>query len=375
MSDYEQLKQFYLEKLVGVITAEDELLLQTMLYNSAKNREAWEKLEIEFGGKNTELFLDNINVDEDLEKVKRNISKSSNFGLKRLLVAASLLIVSGLAFFFYLTTPLEFENTKLAENEINQVQLISESGASIELTNQKKARAIKFGQLTLKTSENSIESIEDETASEIQTLIVPKKLNYQITLSDGTKVWLNSSSKLKFPTSFNANTREVFVEGEVYLEVAKNPEKPFIVHTVDYDIRVLGTKFNVNTYEPKLVKTALVEGSVSLVAKNGAEKKLNPGSEATLTSGQTFLIQPFDKDDVLAWRKGIYYFHHVPLVELIPVIERWFGMQMEIERKDLGNLRISGLLEKNQISTFLKDLKSSSGINSRIEENVIYIKK
>ncbi|MGY0036742.1 FecR family protein [Pedobacter sp. NJ-S-72] len=112
--------------------------------------------------------------------------------------------------------------------------------------------------------------LDDHKIQEWSTLVVPVKLDYQITLSDGTRVWLNSASSLHFPFSFSGATREVYLTGEAFFKVAKNPDQPFIVHTNQTDVKVLGTEFNVNSYNSNITMTSLVEGSVKT---SGHDKK------------------------------------------------------------------------------------------------------
>jgi len=207
------------------------------------------------------------------------------------------------------------------------------------------------------------------------TLEIPAKTDYSITLADGTQVFLNSKSKLRFPFYFDDARREIFIEGEAYLEVAKDAKRPFIVHTPLADIRVLGTKFNVNTYQEGTVRTSLVEGSVLLKGADKDSIALHPGLEALYRSDKGFTAHSFDAAEVLSWRDGIFYFQRQPLGELAGTISRWFGVRMIFEQDDLSQHAVSGLLEKGRLDEFLNNLEKTAGIDYSLQDTILVLKK
>ncbi len=176
-------------------------------------------------------------------------------------------------------------------------------------------------------------------------------MDYKITLADGSKVWLNSTSRIDFPFEFSAKTREITINGEAYLEIAKNSAKPFIVHLPNGSVKVLGTEFNVNTYDSNMIKISLIEGAVSFEGRKESIL-LKPGFQAVSTPGKDY-TQTFDSFKTLSWRDGIHYFDESPLSEIIKVIPRWYNVKsIVIDNSRNQNKRFVGLLNKK--AAFIK---------------------
>lgn len=198
-------------------------------------------------------------------------------------------------------------------------------------------------------------------------LTVPVGLDYKITLSDGTEVWLNSATSLEFPAAFTGNTREITVNGEAYLNVASDAKAPFVVHLPGSTVRVMGTAFNINSYDSGITKIALVNGAVKVQAGT-AEKVLLPGKQAICTGGQAITEAAFDERTVLGWRKGLFYFNNAPLSEISKVLPRWFNITVVIDDRSLLDRRFTGVINRNQpISIFLEDLRVISGIHGSMD--------
>jgi hypothetical protein len=221
-------------------------------------------------------------------------------------------------------------------------------------------------QLNYKTVENNIQ--------EWSTLTVPKVLDYKLVLADGTQVWLNSSSNIRFPFTFPGNTREVYLHGEAFFKVSKNAQKPFIVHTEHTDITVLGTSFNVNTYNADRAETSLIEGSVKTTA-NDNEILLKPGFQAVYEEKGGFSVVKFDQDDVTSWLHGVFYFHDTKLEQIARVLPRWFAVDVVFDDQSAKALSFSGAIEKNKsLDTFLANLKATAGVDSYFKANTLHLK-
>jgi transmembrane sensor len=194
---------------------------------------------------------------------------------------------------------------------------------------------------------------------------------YQLVLSDGTKVWLNSASSLRYPASFTGNSREVELDGEGYFEVAKNAAKPFHVKTRTQDIEVLGTHFNVNAYkDEETIKTTLLEGSVK-VKLNGAVGSaiLKPGEQAIANNDEgtsIHITSDVDLDQVMAWKNGWFEFENTDLKMIMRQISRWYDVDIEYGTKT-GNERYGGRISRNlNLSNILKMLENY-GVQFRLE--------
>lgn len=255
------------------------------------------------------------------------------------------------------------------------VELRLADGSAVNLS-QHQGR-IKTGITSLSNSNNTLTYTVNASADarSINILTVPIGLDYKIFLADGTEVWLNSATELKFPLAFLGNSREIAINGEAYLKVAKDAGKPFIVHLPHSSVKVLGTEFNVNTYDSGIVAVALVEGSVNLQTPGG-DANIVAGKQAIYTKGQPIRQEPFDPTYVLGWRQGLFYFDEATLEEISKVVPRWYGMQVVIDNPAIKDKKFAGVLDRKQsISVFQGDLKLISGIDSYVDrDNVLHFK-
>jgi len=197
----------------------------------------------------------------------------------------------------------------------------------------------------------------------INQIVVPFGRRHSITLSDGTQIHLNSGSKLVFPAEFKGNTREVYLKGEGYFEVEKNPAKPFIVKTDHLDIKVLGTVFNISAYgDDQTVSAVLVEGKVNVTQKNklfrNVEYILQPGQGCfySLTSDKSE-VKKVNLADFILWKDGLYQFHNRPLKQIVEMVKKYYNISITIENEKIANTIISGKLvlsdDSNEVMDYL----------------------
>ncbi|WP_290799076.1 FecR family protein [Flavihumibacter sp. UBA7668] len=252
-------------------------------------------------------------------------------------------------------------------------KLILDETANGELATQGSTKLIKLdGQIAY--AENGEQS--DELYNTITT---PIGGQYQLVLSDGTYVWLNSASSLRFPISFPGKERKVELMGEGYFEVAKNPSKPFKV-SVQYpagekgtEVKVLGTHFNINSYkEEGPIKTTLLEGAVQLISQSET-RVLNPGEQgSSMANGSLKVTSQVDLDQVMAWKNGLFNFNNTDLQMVMRQLSRWYGVDVVYE----GNppLReFGGEIQRNlKLSQVLKLLETNE-VHFRIEENKLIV--
>ncbi|MCL6523836.1 MAG: FecR domain-containing protein [Thermoflavifilum sp.] len=162
------------------------------------------------------------------------------------------------------------------------------------------------------------------------TLIAPAGGTYELELADGTKVWLNARSSIRFPTMFAGKEREVEITGEAYFEVAKNPSKPFIVKVKGTTIRVLGTHFNVMAYdeEPTTVQTTLLEGSVQITSADGQKAILSPGQQADIQAHHLQIYNHVNVDEVIAWKNHLFWFDNTDIYSVMRQLARWYDVKI-----------------------------------------------
>ena len=216
----------------------------------------------------------------------------------------------------------------------------------------------------------------ENSALSYNTMTTPKGREFQIVLPDGTKVWLNAASSIKYPTVFNSGSRVVEVTGEAYFEVAHQADKkggriPFIVHTNRMTIEVLGTHFDVNAYaDEPYTKTTLLEGSVAANEKNSREgKTIRPGEQAFVsnTVGDGLRVRPADVDKAIAWKNGLFQFNDDQLEAILRQVSRWYDIDVQCAA-DKKDLRFNGVISRRSNVKAIMDLLSATGVvNFKLE--------
>jgi ferric-dicitrate binding protein FerR (iron transport regulator) len=210
-------------------------------------------------------------------------------------------------------------------------------------------------------------------APELQYNIMttPKGRQFRITLPDGTNVWLNAASSLRYPTSFTGNERRVEVTGEAYFEVVKNAGKPFIVEVNDKAaIEVLGTSFNINAYgNERAIRATLLNGSVRVgVPSTGHQKTvvLSPGQQAEVAGTQITVADNQDTDKILAWKNGLFNFDGADLEEVMRQLERWYNIEV-IYENGIPHTRFIGEMSRQIALTDLLDILKRTEVDFRVE--------
>lgn len=204
---------------------------------------------------------------------------------------------------------------------------------------------------------------ELEHLARISTLRVPRGGEYFITLEDGTKVWLNSDSKLCFPECFDTDQRIVSIEGEAYMEIAKNSSHPFYVELGETKIHVTGTAFNIRHYKDETeMKVTLVEGGIQMEDRNETIlAQLAPKQQFCMhNEHKTFTVEEVALDEVLGWKQGVFLFNNRSLTEIAKSLERWYNLDIEVD-STLLNARYSGELDRYEtIEPLLRILRRSN---------------
>lgn len=207
------------------------------------------------------------------------------------------------------------------------------------------------------------------------TMSTPRARQFQMMLPDGTRVWLNAASSIRFPARFTGNSREVAITGEVYFEVAKNDKAPFRVQVSDIaTIDVLGTHFNVNAYETTGgISTTLLDGKVKVSGNSIQETMvLKPGQQAILDQQQIRLLKNVNTDQVMAWKNGVFNFEGITLEDFMKEVGRWYDVEVTVS-KGVPQIEFQGEMSRD-IS--LKDLMSSLekfGVRYRMEGKQLII--
>ena len=231
--------------------------------------------------------------------------------------------------------------------------LITSAGKNVELKKSNSTVDYSLNGAVVLNSDSVIQSAPEEVDA-LNQLIIPYGNQSRVVLSDNSVVWLNAGSRLVYPTLFKNKTREVMLFGEAFFEVAKNPERPFIVKTTDLEIRVLGTKFNVSAYdEDNVVQTVLKEGSVSirLNEANRFEKDIviKPNQLASFyKNNRDTKIYKVDADYYTLWTQGLISFDEIDFSRIIKKVERYYNISINFSDPKMEVIRISGKLDLKQ---------------------------
>jgi ferric-dicitrate binding protein FerR (iron transport regulator) len=258
----------------------------------------------------------------------------------------------------------------------NRATLILSNGSSINLTGVKNgALASEKGVVINKNADGRITyghgKGNAESATVFNTVLTPRGGQYQLVLSDGTRVWLNSASSLKFPVTFTAAKREVELSGEAYFEVAHNQHKPFQVVSNGQTVEVLGTHFNINAYQDEqATKTTLLEGSVKVLA-HGVSSKIKPGEQVQQKNGK-LTVSEVDLEEAIAWKNGFFYFKDDNIKTIMRQLSRWYDVEIKYEGQ-IPEREFSGQMNKNIDASQLMHILSIEKIHYRLENRTIVI--
>lgn len=210
---------------------------------------------------------------------------------------------------------------------------------------------------------------------EMHSLTTPRGGYFQLTLEDGTEVWLNAESRLTYPSRFTGNQRIVELQGEGYFKVARNTRRPFIVKAGKTTTEVLGTEFNVRTYSPDDSHITLLKGSVKV--KNNISQKetvIHPGEDAYLQQDGNIKVTRVDTDNYYLWTQGYFYFDDETLMEIMRDLGRWYNVRIEFNNPEVMNYRLHFLAERDQkIEEAIKLLNSLKKVKATYTGNKIVI--
>lgn len=201
----------------------------------------------------------------------------------------------------------------------------------------------------------------------------PRGGQYRVVLQDGSKVWLNAASSLRYPATFTGSTRTVELKGEAYFEIAGNARQPFIVQTPSQQVEVLGTHFNVNAYEENThTQTTLLEGRVR-VSAGSSGLILHPGEQARLNHQGALSKAPADANAAIAWKNGYFIFNETYLTEVLQQLSRWYDVEADL--KTIPKMRYNGVIPRNvPLSKALEMLEFTGGVKFNVNNNKISIR-
>ncbi|TKC61228.1 DUF4974 domain-containing protein [Pedobacter hiemivivus] len=307
-------------------------------------------------------------------------------------IACIALIVTGIAAMFHKNYPnVNFKNlaAEFVSHDIppggNRATLTLANGKTITLNEAADGELAKdAGTIVRKTGNGQLvyEVVGGDTENKgytYNTISTPKGGTYQVILPDGTKVWLNAASTLRFPTSFvSLSERKIELSGEAYFEVTKNAKHPFKVVAKIQEVQVLGTHFNISSYaDDSFVKTTLFEGAVkvnNLQATNGNKVILKPGQQSVINHRVITVIKA-DLQEVLAWKNGLFIFDGEPLESIMKKVSRWYDVDVVYEGVDKKKLFDGSVSRFAHVSKVLSQLELTGDVHFKVEEGRIIVMK
>ena len=222
-----------------------------------------------------------------------------------------------------------------------------------------------------------VDSLDNKGVNLQNRLITPKGGEYTIMLADGTKVWVNAATEIRYPVKFAGKERRVRLEGEAYFEVTKDTTRSFIVEANGMEVKVYGTQFNVNTRRDDQIQTTLVEGSVSVKPKGLAEVMLKPNQQAVFNKlAGRVSVRDVDVMSYVAGQRGNYYFENKSIGEILDELSLWYDIQVFFVNNEVRNERFSGYLPRyEEINGLLSLIEKTSHVQFEIKGRVIIVRK
>lgn len=251
-------------------------------------------------------------------------------------------------------------------------QIVLDDAKQGEIGHQGDTRIVKLGDGQISYNKTGA----DQHKPMYNTMTTPRGGQYKLKLPDGTIAWLNAASSIRYPTDFIGRTREVSTAGEVYFEVARDLEKPFLVRSGNQIIRVLGTHFNINAYgNEEDIKTTLLEGSVKIVQVNSSsadEITIKPNEQASFRNGR-FLKTVVDADGAIAWKNGITSFENADIKMIMRQIERWYDVEVAYTTNDVTERLFSGEIPRTATLAQVFKVLELSDIHFKIEGRKVIV--
>lgn len=379
---------------IGKASDEEKLILNEW-YNSFNDAETEITTEAETEQQISDRIRTRLFTTIDREQESRVAKPRRKW---QIAAAATVILLAGATYFMVSSRSPKQELTKnqsinpSLKNDIapggNKAILLLADGSSIVLDSASNGTIGQQGNIEVKKLKNGLLAYKvngkpgtESNEPSYNTISTPRGGQYQVTLADGTMVWLNAASSIRFPVAFSGKERKVEITGEVYFEVAKNKASPFRVKTALSEVEVLGTHFNVNAYDDEAaVKTTLLEGSVKVSAANQSSKFLKPGQQALINnhlvglSRRITVLDNADIEETMAWKNGRFQFKSSDLKSILRQISRWYDV--DIVYKGNINLHFTGQLPRNSnVSKVFEKLALTGEVHFKLDGKTIIVSR
>ena len=372
--------------LSGEITKEEQLKLDVWRKKNEHNEELFQRICSEF------VVRDKINQYKQAEVQsafdsfvsRRDRMFTRKHWIGRISRYAAIIVVPlFIALFYFNRIEIGKELPEQSENVVqvkrNAPVLTLSNGQKMILYNQNLTLDEENGvQITMKSEGGMQYNTSDSTKAGMvyNILTTPSQCDFSFTMADGTKVWLNAKSSLRYPVAFTGDERVVYAEGEVYLEVAKDPEHPFFVVLNGMKVEVLGTSFNINSYaDEDFVEVTLVEGHVAAHVEEHTYGLLPNRQLCWDKENRSVDIKTVNVNDYIAWKNGQYVFKGKVLSEVAKVLQRWYDVEVVFESGESAEVIYTGVVYKEEnFDVFVQRLRETSSLSCRTEGDKLYVK-
>lgn len=370
----------------GTIMLDEQRLLDSWMKEKEEHKQLFERLRKDtrfaeeygiFRGVDTTRAWETFRVKNGLGRQRRMTT-----WIKYAAVIALPLLVAGVWLLFprggEQSIPVA-QNTKIVKREASPVLEVVGGGKVI--LEKEKDKMIEAGQGVEVQQSSGMLVYSDSVVSEYvdtNVLRIPKGGEFKLQLADGTRVYLNSATDLRYPVAFTGSERRVYLKGEAYFEVAKDAEHPFIVVTDDVQVRVYGTSFNVNTLGADGVRTVLVEGKVGIRGQDSdREYMLKPNELAFYgRNSRDMKIETVDPDLYTLWRKGIFVFERETLENIMNTLSLWYDMEVFFQSESAKKLHFSGHMKRyEQIEDILHAITDATGVVFTINDKTVCVSR
>ena len=377
----DKIYKIILTVLAGEETQEEHEQLSAWLNESEENRREYSQIERLYqlsSSSSSKKVSSYYDVEQAWKFVKgQTIDKRKSFIFRKWISYAAMLTLLLTAGMFYLyKQQLHSLSSQVNLEQLKEPILLLDNGETISLDKDtfsienehtiihKKAKVLSYV-----PQEKEEQNIKTDRKNR---LVIPKGKTYELKLSDGTHVWLNSESELIYPTNFTGNTREVILRGEAFFDVAKDARSPFIVKAGDIQIRALGTSFNVHAYpDDENITTYLAEGSV-IISSSTQSLNLSPGEVAVYSLKKNRMIKKKEDDRLfIAWMNNEMVFNDEPILNIIKLLERNYNVKFGIKSDRLNCITFTGTLKNASLQSTLYALQFTSSISYKKKDDVI----
>ena len=315
-----------------------------------------------------EDFLRRIDSEESSADSALIDAEEEQKNVHRKMIYAFLSGVAAAIFALFILYPLFKPSSSfevITANKNDKDIVISSDDGDMKVVNNQKILSFKQTVPAVSSLLNKVKMIE---------LSTPRGKDCQITLPDGSKVWLNADSKISFPERFTGKNRNVKVDGEAYFEVSKDQKHPFIVTTDFFTTTVHGTVFNINAYSAKTANVTLISGSVAVKSGKGKEIMISPGQMAKYNNQGEVQVDNVDTYPITQWKDGFFYFDNERLVDIMMELGRWYNISVVFQHENDMNRRLHFVAEhKESLHEIIKRLNDLNLVTVKIENDHVSI--